>query len=145
MIYSLTPNHLVATADFAITGPHSDLLYEGLASVNAHSGNSLDVQTVITHAIDGRLRNLVVLADGTPVGFVLYHVTKSPYDTFTAMHIIAMYMARKHVTATDALIDFLKAIAPQLGAQNIVGISRRKGWARRMKPDTLLNLGVWDV
>jgi hypothetical protein len=61
------------------------------------------------------------------------------------MHIIAMYMAPRHTVATDALIGFLKALAPQFGAQKIVGISRRKGWARRMKPDTLLSLGVWDV
>jgi hypothetical protein len=135
----------VATADFAIAGSHSDLLYKGLAAVNAHSGNALDVKTVIEHTVDGRLRNLVVLADGEPVGFVLYHVAKSPYDTFTAMHIIVMYMAPKHVAATDALIDFLKALAAQLGAQKAIGISRRKGWARRMKPDTLLSLGVWDV
>jgi hypothetical protein len=61
------------------------------------------------------------------------------------MHIIAMYMTPKHVVATDALIGFLKALATQLGAQKVIGISRRKGWARRMKPDTLLSLGVWDV
>jgi hypothetical protein len=83
--------------------------------------------------------------NGEPIGFVLYHVTKSPYDTFTAMHIIAMYMNAGHTAATDAMISFLKAVSPELGAQKIVGISRRKGWARRMKPDTVLNLGVWDV
>jgi hypothetical protein len=145
MIYRLTDSHLVATADFALSGVHTELLCEGLAEVNAQSGNAVDVQTVIAHAVDGRLRNFVILSNGEPVGFTLYHITKSPYDTYTAMHLIAMYVKPNHAQATTALIDFLKNAARDLGAGKVVGISRRKGWARRMKPDLLLQLGVWDV
>ena len=146
MIYALPDGSMVTSADYNLPGTHRDLLLRGLTSVNEHSGNSLNVDLVAGHVLEGRLKNLTAIdMSGDPVGFVLYHVSVADYDTELTMHVIAMYMDKGREATTNALIEFLKTLAKDMGAKRIVGISRRKGWSRRMKPDRVLQLGVWDV
>lgn len=146
MFYRLTETTAVTSADYMLNGTHSSLLVEGLEAVNKHSGMALDTDAVARDVMLGTLRNLTILDENfLPIGFVFYHVTKAGYDIDLGLHVVAMYMRPKHADVTDALIEFLKTLAANLGANKVVGISRRKGWAKRMKPDNLLQLGIWDI
>lgn len=147
MIYRLDDtDKVIAPADFNLVGNHNQLLADALASINEHSGRGLDTKNVYADLLSGSLKNLVVLdEDLQPIGLVIYHVGKARYDVDVCMHVIGMYMSRGHKRTTDSLIDALKAIAASLGAAKVIGISHRKGWSRRMKPDKVLQLGVWYV
>jgi hypothetical protein len=137
-------DYLITAADLALPAPEFPFVERGLQQVCEHSGGDLDVEAVLADAYNGVLKNLFVYdLDMNILGFVLYHVNKANYDVTVNMHILAMYVAPNHKQATDVLISFIKTLAPMLGAAKIIGISQRKGWARRMKPDKLLQLGVW--
>lgn len=147
MIYLLEgTDKVITSADFNLQSNHNQLLADALASINEHSGRGLDTKNVYMDLLSGSLKNLVVLdEDLKPIGLVVYHVGKAHYDIDVCMHVIGMYMTPGHSRVTDALIDTLKHIANSLGATKVIGISHRKGWARRMAPDTVLQLGVWHV
>lgn len=145
MIYRLADDTLVTSADFTLPGVHADLLTHAVNEINRHHDNELDVGNVYNDVLSGALRNFVILnGDFTPVGLVLYHVGKAHYDTYIAMHVIGMYIDPQAKQVLPLLIPFLKDVATTLSAEKIVGISSRKGWSRRMKPDKVLQLGVWD-
>jgi len=145
MLYS-NGSYFITAVDLTLPAPEFEFLEKGLGSVCEHSGGDLDVEAVIADAYRGTLKNLFVYdLDMKPLAFVLYHVSKANYDVTTNMHVLAMYAEPRHRSATEYLISFLKELAPLVGAKKIIGISQRKGWARRMKPDQLLQLGVWYV
>ena len=147
MIYTLEGTDKVFTsADFNLPGDHNQLLADALSSINEHSGRGLDTKNVYMDLLSGALKNIVVLdGDLNPIGLVIYHVGKAHYDIDVCMHVIGMYMKPGNSRTTDSLIEALKIVAKSLGATKVIGISHRKGWARRMAPDTVLQLGVWHV
>jgi hypothetical protein len=143
MFYTNGTNFITAV-DLSLPAPEVELLETGLASVCERSGGDLDVERLITDCVNAKVRNLFVYdTDGAPVGFTLYQVAVANYDVDRNMHVIAMYVKPRHKQATDYFITFLKDLAPMLGAKKIIGISQRKGWSRRMKPDQVLQLGIW--
>lgn len=146
MLYRLNEQALVTSADYMLDGDHTAMLIEGLEAVNKQSGMELDTDAVGKDVLSGRLRNLTVVDNEfKPIGFVLYHVAKTGYDINIGLHVIAMYMRPGHTVVTTLLLNFIKLVARSLGAKKVVGISRRKGWSRRMKPDVTLQLGIWDL
>ena len=136
--------HFITAVDLSLPAPEFELLETGLGAVCESSGGDLDVDAVIADAYRGTLKNLFVYdLDMNPLGFVLYHVSKANYDVTVNLHVLAMYVKPRHRPATEFFISFLKTLAPMVGAKKIIGISQRKGWSRRMKPDQVLQLGVW--
>ena len=143
MIYT-NGTHFITAVDLSLPAPEFELLETGLGAVCEHSGGDLDVEAVLGDAYRGVLKNLFVYdLDMNPLGFVLYHVSKANYDVTVNLHVLAMYMKPRNKDATEFLMSFLKNLAPMVGAKKIIGISQRKGWSRRMKPDRVLQLGVW--
>jgi hypothetical protein len=143
MIYS-NGSYFITAVDLTLPAPEFEFLEKGLASVREHSGGDLDVNRLMGDCIIGKVRNLFVYdLDMNVVGFVVYQVAVANYDVDRNMHLIAMFVSPQHPEATNCLIQLIRDLAPALGAKKIIGISQRKGWARRMKPDQTLTLGVW--